>query len=75
MPIVNTTAGPVDPGMIEVLKSNFEDFVKAYEPDGMTIGEFDGYGATRRTLRQFIGGSDSLVGVIRDLMVPDPDTE
>ena len=75
MPIVDTTAVEPDAKMIEVLKSNFEDFVKAYEPGGMTIDEFDSYGATRRTLRQFIGGYDSLVGVIRQMMIPDPDTE
>jgi transaldolase len=75
MPIRNTTAVAEDPEMIEVLSKNFEDFVKAYEPDGMTIAEFDTFGPTRRTLRQFLGGYDSLLGLVRDLMIPDPDTE
>ena len=29
------------------------EFVRAYEPDGMTAGEFIGFGATQRTLGQF----------------------
>ena len=61
--------------MIKVLKENFEDFVKAYEPDGMGVEEFDSYGGTRRTLRGFIGAYDSVVKVVRDLMIPDPDIE
>lgn len=75
MPIENTTARETDPEMIAVLKKNFPDFVKAYEPDGMPIQEFDNYGATRRTLRQFIGGYESLLGIVRDLMIPNPDIE
>ncbi len=75
MPIKETTATENDPEMIDVLKKNFKDFVRAYEPDGMTPQEFDTYGATRRTLRQFIGGYESLLAIIRDFMIPNPDTE
>ena len=75
MPIVDTAGVDPDPKMIEVLKDNFEDFVKAYEPDGMSISEFDSYGAVRRTLRQFIGGYDSVVAIVRGFMIPDPDVE
>lgn len=75
MPVVDTTKVAPDPKMVEVLKKNFPEFVKAYEPDGMTVEEFDNYGATRRTLRQFIGGYESLLGIVRDLMIPNPDTE
>ena len=49
------------------------DFVRAYEPDGMTVDEFDDYGATRRTLRGFIASYQELVATIRDFMLPDPD--
>lgn len=75
MPIVNTAAKEDDPKMIDILKRHFEDFVKAYEPDGMTMDEFDAYGPTRRTLRQFIGGYESLLGIVRDILVPNPDIE
>ena len=35
--------------------AHFPDFVRAYEPDGLTVAEFDAFGATARTLRAFIG--------------------
>lgn len=41
----------------------------------MTVDEFDQYGPTRRTLRQFIKGYHDLVSIIRDFMIPNPDTE
>jgi transaldolase len=31
-----------------------EDFRRAYEPDGLAVGEFLSYGATQRTLSQFV---------------------
>jgi transaldolase len=39
----------------------------------MTVDEFDAFGATRRTLRQFSKATDDLVAIVRDVMVPDPD--
>lgn len=75
MPVTGTTNAPPDPEMIKVLKENFEDFVRAYEPDGMKPEEFDNFGPTRRTLRQFIGGYESLLAIIRNLMIPNPDIE
>ncbi len=68
--IKNTTELPENPAMIEELSRKFADFKRAYEPDGMVPEEFDNYGATRRTLKQFLGGYNSLVEVIRGLMIP-----
>jgi transaldolase len=45
---------PVPEQALEELRTRVPDFVRAYEPDGMTIDEFDDYGATRRTLWGFI---------------------
>ena len=64
---------PVEPWIIEELKNKFEDFRHAYEPDGLGLHEFDTFGPTVRTLRQFIGGYERLVSSIRDLMLPNPD--
>jgi len=64
---------PVDPAILDELKSKFPEFVKAYEPDGLTEEEFETYGAFQRTLRGFIGGYAELLGVVRDFMVPNPD--
>ena len=43
---------PVAPDVIERL-STMPEFVRAYEPDGMTPAEFVGFGPTQRTLSQF----------------------
>ncbi len=64
---------PVDPKIIDELRGKFDDFKMAYDADGMTVEEFDAYGATARTLRQFLEGYDGLVALIREFMVPNPD--
>ena len=64
---------PVDPAIIAELLERIPDFNRAFEPGGMTIDEFDGYGATVRTLRQFIGSYHDLVGAVRDIVLPNPD--
>ncbi|PIE33721.1 transaldolase [candidate division KSB3 bacterium] len=70
VPIVDTTDKPMDPQVIEDLSRKFEDFRKAYEPDGMSVEEFDSYGATKRTLKQFIGGYNQLLDIVRGFMLP-----
>ena len=45
---------PVSPEIIEELYERVPDFRKAYDEDGMTVDEFDTFGATVRTLRGFI---------------------
>ncbi len=65
---------PVDPALIGELASRIPDFARAYEPDGLAVAEFDSYGATVRTLRGFIRSYHDLVGAVRDVMLPDPDT-
>ena len=59
--------------MVRELQARFPDFERAYEPDGLTIDEFDGFGPTVRTLRAFIASYHELVGAIRDVVLPDPD--
>lgn len=71
--VVDRIDDPVDPRIVAELRAKFVDFRQAYDADGMTVAEFDGYGATRRTLRQFIGGYAELCQMIRDVMVPNPD--
>jgi len=63
----------VDPAVVRELYDHFEDFRKAYDPDGLAVEEFDSYGATVRTLRTFISSTHELIGMIRDFMLPDPD--
>jgi transaldolase len=63
----------VDAVWIEALQLRFPDFVRAYEPDGLSIDEFDGYGPTIRTLRQFIGSYHDLLHDVTDAVLPNPD--
>lgn len=65
---------PVDPAIIAELSGRVPDFRRAFEPEGMTIDEFDTYGATVRTLRGFIASYHELIRVIREeFMLPNPD--
>ena len=66
--VENRIDEPVNPKYIEQLKT-ISDFIKAYEPDGMTVEEFDNYGAVNRTLLQFAQGYDELVSIIRSFMI------
>jgi transaldolase len=59
---------PVDSKLTAQLQKHFPDFVRAHEPDGMTPEEFEGYGATNRTLVQFLSGYDKTVSMVRDVI-------
>ena len=73
IPVVSRMDQPVDPSIVEELGRRFTDFRRAYEEGGLTLAELDGFGPTRRTLRQFLGATTELEALIRDVMVPDPD--
>lgn len=70
--VIHRIDKPVDPGIVEQLL-RLADFRRAYAENGMTVDEFDAFGATVRTLRQFISACADLNCVIRDFMLPDPD--
>jgi transaldolase len=42
---------PVDPAIVDDLLRRFPDFRRAYEPDGLTVDQFDDFPPTRRTLQ------------------------
>jgi transaldolase len=64
---------PVDPHIIHEMYTKIPDFCRAYDADGLSVAEFDTYGATVRTLRGFIGSAHDLIAEVRDLMLPNPD--
>lgn len=72
--IVSRIDKPVDPHIVQELLKRFPDFRRAYAEDGLVTDEFDAFGPTRRTLRQFIGGCADLAAIVRDAMLPNPDT-
>ena len=65
---------PVDPATVRELLGRIPDFGRAYEPDGLAVDEFDGFGPTVRTLRGFVKSYHDLIAAIRDVVLPDPDT-
>jgi transaldolase len=64
---------PVDPKVVQELSAKFPDFVRAYSENGISLEDFDTFGSTRRTLRQFLAAGSELTAIIRDLMIPNPD--
>jgi transaldolase len=64
---------PVPEAVVEELESKLPDFRRAYEPDGMTVDEFDSFGATVRTLRGFVASYQDLCAQVREVMLPNPD--
>ena len=62
--IIEKIDTPVDSNLMEQLLS-IPEFVKAYNVDGMSVEEFDYYGAVKDTLIQFYQGYDELVQIIR----------
>jgi len=63
---------PVDPAIVDQLLVHFPDFRRAYSEDGLSTDEFDSFAPTVRTLRQFIAACSELDGLVRDVMLPDP---
>jgi transaldolase len=66
---------PVDPVIIAELEKKFPDFCKAYDEKGMRPGEFEHFGATRRTLLSFINSYADFLALIRGIMISDPDVK
>jgi len=71
LPVARRIDVPVDERIIAEL-STIADFRRAYEPDGMTVEEFDDFGATRATLRQFLDADARLDALVRDILIPAP---
>ena len=73
--IIDRISTPVEPRIVETLLSKFPDFARAYDENGLTTAEFDTFGSTRRTLRQFIAAVAEMNAIVRDVILPNPDTE
>ena len=64
---------PIEGRILDQLRSLFPDFVRAYEPDGLAIADFDAFPPTVRTLRAFIASYHELLHAVTDAALPDPD--
>lgn len=73
IPVIERMEAPVPQFVLDELYTKSLDFRKAYDEDGLSVDEFDTYGATVRTLRGFISSTHELTGLVRDFMLPNPD--
>jgi transaldolase len=64
---------PVDPVYVDELLAAFPDFRRAYEPDGLSVDEFDDYPPTVRTMRSFIASYHDMLTAVTDAQLPNPD--
>lgn len=64
---------PVADHVVRSLQAKLPEFRRAYEPDGMEVEEFETFGATRHTLRQFLAANNELESLVRDVLVPNPE--
>ena len=60
----------VPASVIEALRAATPEFARGYDVDGMTIDEFDRFGATVTTLRPFLDADAQLDALVRDIIVP-----
>jgi transaldolase len=73
VPVEERIHNPVKAEVLDELYRKIPDFRRAYDEDGLSVEEFDSYGATVRTLRGFIAAYHDLMALVRDFMLPDPD--
>jgi transaldolase len=71
--IENRIDTPVDKTIIDELERKFTDFHRAYHENGMTIDEFDCFGATVQTLNQFCQATENLTAKMREMMLVIPE--
>jgi len=67
--VKNRIDNPVDLNIIEELSNNFNDFNRAFDPDGMSLEEFEFYGASIHTMDTFLSGYDEFSQIIRSRMI------
>lgn len=72
LPVERRIDTPVDKKIIATLSEKLPEFTRAYEPDGLSVSEFDTFGATRNTLRQFLDADAKLDALVRDILIPVP---
>ena len=63
---------PVDQHVVDTMYEQMPEFRKSYDVDGMTPAQFDYFGATRKTLRQFLQADADLDALVRDVLIPAP---
>ncbi|MCV0402598.1 MAG: transaldolase [Chloroflexi bacterium] len=58
---------------VDELSAALPDFVRAHEPDGLSIDDFDTWAPSVRTLRAFVASYHELLHLVSDAILPNPD--
>jgi transaldolase len=66
---------PVAAEKVEEMYAKIAEFRHAYDEDGLSVEEFEAYGATRATLRQFLVACADLELLVRDVVLPAHSTK
>jgi len=69
--VENRIGRPMESRLLEPLMA-LPEFRRAYAEDGLSPAEFASYGATARTLRQFLAAGADLNALVREIMIPNP---
>ena len=64
---------PVPAEHLDALRRQLPEFVRAFEPEGLALADFDRWGPTVRTLRAFVASYHELLHLVSDALLPNPD--
>ena len=73
LPVASRIHEPVEAATLDELLERVPEFRLAYEPAGLTPDELENYGASIRTMRQFLAAYQDLQAEVRDAVLPNPD--
>jgi transaldolase len=59
---------PIDPDHLAELRK-VQDFVRAHDPDGLSVDDFDTFGPSVKTLRTFIGSYHELLHLVGEALL------
>lgn len=69
--VVDRISEPVRQEYLDQL-NRIPDFRRAYDVDGMTEDEFESFGPSAKTLRQFLAADADLDQLVTDILIPAP---
>ncbi len=73
VPVDKRIDEPVPHQVIKELLTHVPEFSKIFEEEGMTVSQFEDYGAFRRTMREFFEGYEGFLEYLRKFMLPLPE--
>jgi transaldolase len=70
LPIRETIHDEVDERIVRELLDKIPEYRSVYEEDGLKVEEFNGYGAFKATIGEFLTGYDGFLSYLRGYMLP-----